>query len=78
MPMKTLMKIAVAFTFMVAFLESVVAAAKWWRGDPLVWWEGTLAAALPILIGIYLRHYSVFGCGRCLAPNDRTEPGRQA
>lgn len=61
---------------MVAFLESVVATAKWWRGDALLWWEGALVGVLPILIGIYLRYFSVFGCGRgqCLTPPDERKP----
>ena len=53
--MRTIVKIALAFAFMVAFLESVVAAVKWWRGGELAWWEWGLAGALPILIGIWLR-----------------------
>lgn len=76
MPMKTLFKIAVAFAFLVAFLESVIAAAKWWRGGELVWWEWLLAGALPLLIALYLRCFSIFGCGRgqCLLPPDDPNP----
>ncbi len=71
--MRTIVKIALAFAFMVAFLESVVAGAKWWRGDALAWWEWGLVGALPILIGIYLRYFSIFGYGRgqCLTPPDK-------
>lgn len=74
--MRTIVKIALAFAFTVAFLESVVAAVKWWRGGELAWWEWGLAGALPILIGIWLRYFSIFGCGRgqCLAPPDERQP----
>lgn len=73
--MKLILKIGIAFAFMVAFLESVIAAAKWWRGDTLAWWEWVLAAALPILVGVYLRYFSVFGCrqGQCLTPPDESQ-----
>jgi len=74
--MKTLLKLGLAFGFMVGFLESVVASDKWWRGEELAWWEWGLAGALPILIGIYLRYFSIFGCGRgqCLTPPDEPKP----
>ena len=74
--MRTIAKIALAFAFMVAFLESVSAGAKWRRGDELGWWEWALVGALPVLIGIYLRYFSIFGRrnGRCLTPPDERQP----
>lgn len=70
--MRTVAKIALTFTFMVAFLESFIAGVKWWRGEALVWWEWVLLGALPVLIGIYLRYFSIFGRGKgqCLLPPD--------
>ena len=70
--MKTLLKILLAFAFMVALLESVIAASKWWHGEELPWWQWGLAGALPILIGFYLRYFSLFACerGQCLTPPD--------
>ncbi len=75
--LRTIIKLALAFAFMVAFLESVVATAKWWHGEALSAWEVALALALPVLIGIWVRYYSVFGCGgACLAPPRPTRPPR--
>jgi hypothetical protein len=75
-PMRTLLKIGAAFAYMVAFLESAIAGAKWWRGEPLVWWEWILVGALPLLLAIYWRYFSVFGCGRgeCLLREERKPP----
>lgn len=50
------------------FIPAPAASAKWWRGDALVWREWGLVGALPILIGIWLRCFSIFGCGKCLTP----------
>jgi len=74
--MKTALKTGLAFAFMVAFLESVIAAAKWWRGDTLAWWEWGVAGALPVLVGVYLRYFSVVGRGdaQCLDPPERRKP----
>jgi hypothetical protein len=69
--MKTWMKIGLAFGFMVTFLESVIATANWWRGGALVWWEWALVGALPVLLAIYVRYFSIFGCGCCVSPEDR-------
>lgn len=70
--LRTLLRVLAAFGFMVGLIEAVIAASKWWRGEKLTSWEWVLLGALPILFGIYLRYFSIFGCthGRCLTPPD--------
>ncbi|HSD60416.1 MAG TPA: hypothetical protein VLC55_06130 [Burkholderiales bacterium] len=70
-------RLALAAAFFFAFLESVTVAAEWWQGtramQPRDWlW----VAALPVLIGIYLRFFSVLRpeCKKCAVPTDEASP----
>lgn len=70
---RRLVKIALAAAFMVAFLESVTVTAEWWQGTrQMQAWDWLWVAALPALVGIYLRFFSVLrpGCDRCATPAD--------
>lgn len=76
--MKPLLKVATTVLFMAVFMAAIVAAARWAEGEPLAWWQGALALALPALIAVYLRWFSVIGCGgdRCRDPGGpRRFPG---
>lgn len=73
--MRRLLTVLAAFAFMVLFLESVVAAVRWWHGEALAWPERVLALLLPVLIAVWARYFSVFGCGagRCLPNRGRDD-----
>jgi len=72
---RTLGKIFAAFAFFVLFLESVAAAVRWWQGEATGAGERLLALLMPLLILIWARRYSVFGCGggRCLTPRENDD-----
>ena len=64
---------ALAAAFFVAFLESVTVTAGWWQGTrEMRPWDWLWVAALPALVGIYLRWFSVLrpGCDRCAPQAD--------
>ncbi len=67
-------KLALAGALFVAFVESLKVAVSWWRGGqpPAQWWEWLGVAALPVLVFLWARHYSIFGKKepRCLLPED--------
>ncbi|HET9700074.1 MAG TPA: hypothetical protein VFP70_04045 [Burkholderiales bacterium] len=68
-----LVKLALAAAFFVAFLESVTVTAEWWQGTRAMQARDWLwVAALPVLVGIYLRYFSVLrpDCERCAPPPD--------
>jgi hypothetical protein len=68
-----LVKLALAAAFFVAFLESVTVTAEWWQGARRMQpWDWLWVAALPVLVGIYLRCFSVLrpDCKRCATPAD--------
>jgi hypothetical protein len=70
---KTLLKALTVVAFLVVFMAAVVAGAKWAEGEALAWWERALAAALPVLIVIHLRYFSVIGCGGKQCLDERTQ-----
>lgn len=66
-------RLALAAAFFFAFLEAVTVTAGWWQGTRAMQpWDWLWVAALPVLIGIYLRYFSVFRpeCGKCAPPGD--------
>jgi hypothetical protein len=70
---RRLLKLALAAVFFVAFLESVTVTAEWWQGTREMQARDWLwVAALPVLVGIYLRFFSVLrpDCERCATPAD--------
>ncbi|MCL6556712.1 MAG: hypothetical protein K6T56_10155 [Burkholderiales bacterium] len=75
--LKVMGKILAAFTFFVLFVESVAAAVRWWHGDALTLWQKLAALALPLLIFVWARYFSVFGChGKaCVDGAGRGQPG---
>jgi hypothetical protein len=62
---RALTRFGLWMAFALCFFQSVTVAVAWWTGelsapDPLDWlW----IALLPLLIGVYLRYFSVVGCG---------------
>lgn len=66
-----------AFGF--ALVQSVTVAVEWWHGrlPRMGWWEWLWLALLPVLIGIWLRYFSVFrpGCGACALPDESDRRG---
>lgn len=71
-------KFALAAALFVAFVESLKVAVAWWRDGrvPAEWWEWLGVAALPVLVLIWARHFSIFGSKepQCLLPEE--PPGR--
>lgn len=65
------LRVLAAFAFMVLFLESVVAAVRWWQGETPDLLHRVLALLAPVLIWIWARHFSVLGCSRCPPPEDQ-------
>ncbi len=68
-----LAKLALAAAFFLAFLESVTVTAEWWQGTRAMQpWDWLWVAALPVLVGIYLRFFSVLrpDCEHCAPPAD--------
>jgi hypothetical protein len=68
---RRLAKLALAAAFFVAFLQSVTVTAEWWQGTRAMRaWDWLWVAALPVLVGIYLRFFSVLrpGCEHCASP----------
>lgn len=67
-----------AFGYMVLLIESLRTAVDWWHGElkePGIA-EYLLIAALPVLIWIWWRHFSMFrkDCGKaaCSLPEERS------
>lgn len=68
-----LLKLALAAAFFVAFLQSVTVTAEWWQGTrEMRAWDWLWVAALPVLLGVYLRFFSVLrpDCAKCASPAD--------
>lgn len=73
-------RFALAVGLFVAFVQAGTAALAWWRGElpqPTLG-DWLWIASLPVLIGAYLRWFSVFrpGCDACAAgePERTTGP----
>jgi hypothetical protein len=70
-------RIAVAVAFFFALLQSVTVTAEWWRGARAMQvWDWLWVAALPALVAIYLRYFSVLRpeCERCAPPGQDDPP----
>jgi hypothetical protein len=68
--------LALAAAFFFAFLHSVTLTAEWWQGSREMQPSDRLwVAALPILVGVYLRFFSVLRpeCDRCAPPGDASK-----
>lgn len=77
--MRRLAPLIAAFAYMVLLIEAVRAAAAWWRGEAaLTALDYALIAALPLLVWIWFRYFSMFrkDCakGACLLPEERGGP----
>lgn len=70
--LRALAKFLLIAAFGLALIHSVEVSVAWWRGElaAVSLWDGLSIAALPVLIGIWLRWFSVFapGKGQCLVP----------
>ncbi len=78
--MRRLVLLAAGFVYMVALIEAIRAGVAWWRGEllapgPL---DIALVAALPVLVWIWWRYISPFGCakGACLTQDKRPGAGQ--
>ncbi|MCC7326084.1 MAG: hypothetical protein IT521_04700 [Burkholderiales bacterium] len=62
----------------VAFVQSGTVVLAWWRGDltEIGVREAFWLLMLPVLVAVYLRHFSVLraDCDACL-PDDTRQPG---
>lgn len=77
--MRRLVLLAAGFAYMVLLIEAVRAAVAWWHGETsLGTIDHLLLGALPVLVWIWWRHFSMFrrDCGKaaCLLPGDRDGP----
>ncbi|MBI2312801.1 MAG: hypothetical protein HYU77_09900 [Betaproteobacteria bacterium] len=66
--------------FGLALIHSVEVSVAWWRGElaAVGFWDGVAIAALPLLVAIWLRYFSIFapGKGQCLLPEEKPKaPG---
>lgn len=64
-------RLALAAAFFFAFLQAVTVTTEWWQKTRAMQpWDWLWVAALPVLIGIYLRFFSVLRpeCDRCAPP----------
>ena len=71
-------RLALAAAFFFAFLQSVTVTTEWWQGTRAMQaWDWLWVASLPVLIGIYLRWFSVLrpGCGKCAPPAGNASMG---
>lgn len=70
--LRALVKFLVIAAFGLALIHSVEISVAWWRGElaSVSFRDGVAIAGLPVLIGIWLRWFSVFapGKGQCLMP----------
>jgi hypothetical protein len=77
--MRRLLLLAAAFAYMVLLIEAVRTAVAWWRDEgALGAIDSLLLGALPLLVWIWWRYFSMFrtGCGKaaCLSPEERDGP----
>lgn len=72
--MRLLFLFFAAFACMVLLIFSVQAAVAWWRGEAaLTALDYVLACALPLLLGIWFRYFSMGGhcaMGACEPPEE--------
>jgi hypothetical protein len=73
---QALLRFALWMVFAMALFQSVTVTVAWWSGElrqPRVW-DWTWIGALPVLVGAYLRYFSILGCdpSRC---GDSPDPG---
>jgi len=76
---RTVLKLALGVALFVACAQAGTVALAWWRGElaqPTVG-EWLWIAALPVLVGAYLRFFSVLrpGCDACAAAEPPRTPG---
>jgi hypothetical protein len=68
-----------AFAF--CLFQSITVTERWWSGelsDPGPW-EWLWIALLPALVGVYLRYFSILGCGRgCAGGTEAPTEGWQS
>ena len=76
---RALLMFAAWMAFGFALVQSVTVAVDWWQGRlaRVELWEWLWLALLPILIGIWLRYFSVFrpGCRACALPDGQQRRG---
>lgn len=77
--MRRLVLLAAGFAYMVLLIEAIRAAVAWWRGEAAPGAiDYLLLGALPLLVWIWWRYFSMFrrGCSKaaCLLPADRDGP----
>jgi hypothetical protein len=74
-------KFALGVLLFVALAQAGTVALAWWRGEiaELGVRDASWLLALPVLVGVYLRRFSVLrpDCAAC-APDDRRRPGGPA
>jgi hypothetical protein len=74
-------KFALGVLLFVALAQAGTVALAWWRGEiaRLGAGDALWLLSLPVLVGVYLRWFSVLrpDCTAC-APDDRTRPGGPA
>ncbi|MDD3517611.1 MAG: hypothetical protein PHQ14_04620 [Chromatiales bacterium] len=76
---QALVRAGLLMALLLCLFQSVMVTVAWWQGrlypDLFDWlW----IAALPVLVGVYLRYFSVLGCRQCQPaddlPNDPPKP----
>lgn len=76
---RALLPLAAFMAFGFALVQSITVAVDWWQGRLVQagWWEWLWLALLPVLIGIWLRYFSIFrpGCRACALPDERERRG---
>lgn len=74
--MRRLALVLAAFAYMVLLIEALRTAVDWWHGglETIGATDYLLIAALPVLVWIWWRYFSMFcpGCGKnaCAPPRD--------
>ena len=59
------------FVLLLALFPALGVAVRWLDGSQaeLAWWEWALLGSLPVLLGLYLRYFSILTCrGGCRPP----------
>jgi hypothetical protein len=73
---RPLVRFAVWMPFGLGLFQSITVTVRWWTGevpDPAPW-EWLWIGLFPVWIGVYLRYFSVLGCGPRCAPGDQDSP----
>ncbi len=68
------MKPFLLFLLLLLLFPALTVLVDWLQGGqaPQAWWQWALLVALPALVWLYVRHFSLLGCGRgCRWPERR-------